>query len=608
MLPFADRLKKGVLGIDGAMGTVLQDMGLHPPFDMACLTHPEQVVEVHKRYIDAGAEIIETASYSSNRVKLSMTGYEEYLEELNRRSMELAREAAGERVYVFASMGPVGRPLAPVGSIPDDVAEAAFREQASALLKNPPDGFILETFYDMHEFRIAVRVVKEMTDLPIIACKTFIEDGDTLAQGLPERVAAEMQEWDVAVIGTNCTVGPQRMLDIVRQMVEVSRLPIIAMPTPGLPQLARGRILYDTTPEYFAKNCLRLVEAGATIIGGCCGVTPDHIRAVSALVKGVKPGSRPVVGKTKERAVPAEILELDRSQFGMNLGRKFQIAVELDLPRGLDMTKVLTGAAALKEKGVSIIDISDGARARLRMNPVAVARLIQEQCGIEVMMHFSCRDRNLLAIQADLLGARALGINNILAVTGDPASIGDYPTATSVFDIDSIGLVRVLKRLNEGVDMAGNSIGVRTNFTIAVAFDPRSQNLEAEVDRLKRKAEAGAHVVYTQPLFDVETVRYAVAVCGEVGLPLMVGVLPLRSTRHAEFMHNEVPGIHIPDWIRKQMEDAEPDQAADLGIALARNLVAEIHPFTQGLYLMPPFGNHRVAEAVIEVIQDKMKS
>lgn len=600
MISFRQRLEQGVILADGAMGTVLQDKGvIQQPYDLACLEHPDWVEDVHRQYIDAGAELIETNTYSSNSVKLAQWDLEDKVEEINIAAAKIAKKAAGDKAYVFGAIGPVGRPLAPVGLVPDEVAEAAFREQISALIKGPIDGLILETFYDMHEFRIAVRVARELTDLPIIANKTFIEDGDTLAQGLPEAVATEMSGWDLAVAGTNCTVGPQRMLDIVRMMARTSTAPICAMPTPGLPQLVRGRVVYDTSPDYFAKYSARLVEAGAAVIGGCCGVTPDHIREVGKLVKGMKPGSMGGV-VTRERKPAEVLLEAEGSQFGKNVGRKFIITVELDLPRGLDMTKVLNGAKALRAKGVDMIDISDGARARLRMTPMAVSRLIQEDCGIEVMMHFSCRDRNLLAIQADLLGAHALGLRNILAITGDPAQIGDYPTATSVFDIDAIGLVRVLRRMNEGVDMAGNSIGVRTNFTIAVAFDPLARDMDFELERLHGKAGAGAQVVYTQPLFDSETVRSASAACRELGLPILAGVLPLRSSRHAEFMHNEVPGIHIPDWIRKEMEDADDTDAAELGISLARGLVQEVKGDVDGLYLMPPFGNHRVAEAVIE--------
>ncbi|GMV37102.1 MAG: hypothetical protein AMXMBFR61_16100 [Fimbriimonadales bacterium] len=602
MQPLLDRLKGPVLLADGAMGTVLQDMGLHPPFDMACLTHPDWVVEVHRKYLEAGAELIETITYSSNRVKLQPYDLEERVGELNRQAVRLAKAAAGSNAYVLAGVGPVGKPLAPVGSIPDEVAEEAFREQIEALLEEDPDGLLLETFYDMHEFRIAARVARELTDKPLIASKTFIEDGDTLAAGLPERVAAEVASWGVDVVGANCTIGPQRMLDVVRQMAGATDLPICVMPTPGLPQLVRGRIMYDTTPEYFAKYCARLAEAGANIVGGCCGVTPEHIRAVGVLVKGRLPGRRPGVAVTREREEAKPLPEAERSRFGANLGKRFQVAVELDLPRGLDMSKVLHGARALKEKGADVIDISDGARARLRMNPVAVSRLIQEQCGIEVMMHFSCRDRNLLAIQADLLGAHALGIRNILAVTGDPAQIGDYPTATSVFDLDSVGLVRVLRRMNEGVDMAGNSIGVLTNFTIAVAFDPLASDMGLETERLHRKADAGAHAAYTQPLFDPDVAERAVEACARAGLPVLIGVLPLRSSRHAEFMHNEVPGIHIPEWIRKQLEDANETEAGEIGIALARDFVVQVQRMAQGVYLMPPFGNHAIAASVMEAL------
>jgi methionine synthase I (cobalamin-dependent)/5,10-methylenetetrahydrofolate reductase len=606
MARFVERFQEGVLVADGAMGNVLQDRGIHSqPFDAANLTHPDWVIETHRAYIEAGADLIETNTYSSNRAKLDLFDRGDQVAELNRAATALAREAAGENVLVFGSVGPIGRPLAPVGLVPDDVAESAFREQIETLLEGPIDGLIIETFHDMHEFSIAVRVARELTELPIIASRTFIEDGDTLAQGLPERMAEEIAAWGVNVIGTNCTVGPQRMLDIVRQMAGATDLPVCAMPTPGMPQLVRGRIVYDTTPEYFAKSTARLVEAGARIVGGCCGTTPEHIRVVAEVIRGLRPGRRPVRVKPRVRIAPRELPQAVRSRFGRNVGKEYQVAVELDLPRGLDLNKVLASARSLRDKGVNLIDISDGARARLRMNPSAVAHLIQQRCDIEVMMHFSCRDRNLLAIQADLLGAAVLGINNILAVTGDPAQIGDYPTATSVFDLDAIGLVRVLSRLNEGIDMAGNSIKVRTNFTIAVAFDPLAREMDLELSRLEKKALAGAHAVYTQPLFDAETVQKAAQACRNVGLSLMVGILPLRNSRHAEFMHNEVPGIHIPDWIRKEMEDADEADAAELGVSLARDLVREVKDSSDGLYLMPPFGDHRIAEAVVEVLGDR---
>ncbi|MCS7066043.1 MAG: homocysteine S-methyltransferase family protein, partial [Fimbriimonadales bacterium] len=390
------------------------------------------------------------------------------------------------------------------------------------------DGIILETFTDPRELIVAIHAVRRLApDLPLIASKGFIEDGETLMEGLPERFAREISALDVDAIGANCVVGPQRMLDIVRMMAHATDKPISAMPTPGLPQLVRGQVVYDIQPEYFGKYAARLVEAGVTIVGGCCGTTPEHIRAVARAVAGVKP--RQVAGgvttaptiRPRERK-PEELPLAEPSRLSQLLGKERIITVELDLPRGLAVQKVIDNARLLKENGVHLIDISDGARARLRMNVMAISHLIQEQAGIEVMMHFACRDRNLLAIQSDLLGAHALGIRNVLAITGDPAQIGDYPTATSVFDVDAIGLVRILRRFNEGIDLAGNTIGMRANFTIAVAYNPLAPDLEVERERLLRKVEEGTHLVYTQPIFEMPLVEATAELCQRLGVPWFV--------------------------------------------------------------------------------------
>ncbi|HSI72856.1 MAG TPA: methylenetetrahydrofolate reductase, partial [Fimbriimonas sp.] len=387
------------------------------------------------------------------------------------------------------------------------------------------------------------------------------------------------------------------------QIAETTELPIISMPTPGMPQLVKGHVTYDTSPEYFAKATARLVEEGARIIGGCCGTTPEHIRQLRAVLEAgkVKPKKRSIVGAVATERAP--LTRSEPSELARKVGKKFVTAVEVDVPRGLNIDKLLAGAKSLKIAGADVINISDGARARLRMNPAAVSHLIQSQVGIEVTMHFSCRDRNLLAIQADLLGWHALGLRNILAITGDPANIGDYPSATSVFDIDAIGLCRILSRFNDGIDLAGYSVGVQCAFTIACAYNPMALDHDLEVDRLKRKIDSGAQIVYTQPVFDKGHADNAAEACSRLGVPVLVGVLPLRSQRHAEFMHNEVPGISIPDWLRSRISGATDDAAAlEIGIEEAQKLAAEIRKVAQGLYLMPPFGSHIIAERVMEAV------
>jgi methionine synthase / methylenetetrahydrofolate reductase(NADPH) len=448
-----------------------------------------------------------------------------------------------------------------------------------------------------------VDALHEVTSLPIIVSKAYIEDGEMLAEGLPVRCTSQMNDLNVVAVGANCIVGPQRMLDLVRQIAETTDLPILAFPTPGMPQLVKGQVTYDTHPEYFAKAATRLVEEGAKIIGGCCGITPDHIRHLSNYLKsrGTKPKPRARVLTTEQTKAPLPSSE--PSELAQKIGHKFVTAVEMDVPRGLKIDKLIASCKALKISGADVINISDGARARLRMNPSAVASLIQNRVGIEATMHFSCRDRNLLAIQADLLGCHAIGVRNILAVTGDPANIGDYPSATSVFDIDAIGLVRILDRFNEGIDLAGYSVGVKCAFTIACAYNPLAMDAPLELDRLKRKVDAGAHVVYTQPVFDEKVAEEAVETCRKLGIPVFVGVLPLKSQRHSEFMHNEVPGVDIPEWLRQRMSDA-PDDASALavGIEEAQRLSKAIRSMAQGLYLMPPFGSPQIAQQVMEAV------
>lgn len=596
-------LQAGVLVGDGANGTILAAKGFsRQPYDLANLIAPELVREVHSEYFAAGADLVQTNTFSASRVRLAE--HEVDVPELNFAGAALARQAAGSERIVLGSIGPVGKPIVPIGHITEEEVFEVVREQALALAEGGVDGFILETYIDLHELEIAVRAVRSVGDFPIIISKAYIEDGEQLAEGLPGRVAEQMAALNPAAVGANCIVGPQRMLDLVRMIAENTELPIVAQPTPGLPQLVKGQVVYDTSPDYFAKAVGRLVEEGARYVGGCCGTTPDHIRALKAhLGSGaLKARTRPRVQIKEQDRTPlpqSEVSELSRK-----LGKKFLTAVEMDLPRGLNLTKLLAGAKGLKVAGCDLINISDGARARLRMNPMSVCSLIQNSVGIETTMHFSCRDRNLLAVQADLLGSHALGIRNILAVTGDPATIGDYPSATSVFDIDAIGLIRILQRFNEGIDLAGNSVGVKCAFTICCAYNPLAVDHELEVERLKRKADAGCHVVYTQPVFDEQDVEATLDICSKLGLPVFIGVMPLRSQRHTEFMHNEVPGIRIPEWLRAKMSSATGDaEAQQIGADEAMKLSQAIKKAAQGLYIMPPSGNNLIAEQLVESVR-----
>ncbi len=596
-------LEADVLIGDGANGTCLAARGFtRQPYDLANVLAPDLVRDIHREYFDAGSQVVETNTFEANRVRLA--DFDVDVREVNIRGAQLAREAAGPDRLVLGALGPMGKPMEPIGPITEQMVRESVREQALALEEGGVDGFILETYIDICELQVAVEALHEVSQLPIIVSKAYIEDGEMLAQGLPIECTKAMNSFGVVAVGANCIVGPQRMIDLVRMIAETTELPIIAYPTPGMPQLVKGMVTYDTQPEYFAKAALRLVEEGAKLIGGCCGTTPAHIRELSRLLgRGriqVKP--RPSLSQKKDDAKP--LPQSEPTELARKVGKKFVTAVEMDVPRGLNVDKLLSACKDLKIAGADVINISDGARARLRINPAAVSNLIQSKVGVEVTMHFSCRDRNLLAIQSDLLGCHAMGVRNILAVTGDPANIGDYPSATSVFDIDSIGLVRILTRFNEGIDMAGYSVGMKCAFTICCAFNPLAIDPELELSRLKRKADAGAHIVYTQPVFDEKLAVAAAEACRKLDIPVFIGVLPLRSQRHCEFMHNEVPGINIPEWLRKRMSEAVDDAAAlEVGVEEAQKLARRIKDCAQGLYLMPPFGSAVIAERVMESVR-----
>ncbi len=604
-MSLAEALAKPFLIGDGANGTCLAARGFtQRPYDLANLLAPDLVRSVHADYFDAGADFVETNTYSSSRFRLAEHGVD--IHAVNLLGAQLAREAAGPDRLVFGSIGPAGKPMEPIGHVARSEVVASAADQARALAEGGVDAFFLETFVDIEELAAAIEGVQSVSDLPILACKAYIEDGEMLAEGLPIRCSEDIAKLGVVALGANCIVGPQRMLDLVRMIAESTDLPVIAFPTPGLPQLVKGEVAYDTSPEYFAKASVRLIEEGARIVGGCCGTTPDHIRALRKLVTASPPKLKKrakIQAKERERV---ELGTMQPTELMEKLNHKFIVAVEMDVPRGLNLDKLLASVRALKIAGADVINISDGARARLRMNPMAVCEQIQGRVGIETTMHFSCRDRNLLAIQADLLGCHTMGVRNILAVTGDPTHIGDYPSATSVFDVDAIGMVRILARLNEGIDLAGYTVGIRCGFTIACAFNPIAIDPELELDRLKRKADAGAHVVYTQPIFKELDADFALEACEKVGLPVFLGVMPLRNLRHAEFMHNEVPGIRIPDWIRKAMAQAPDDATAmELGMDACMKLAAYVRRIgAAGLYIMPPANSHEAAIRVMDSARD----
>jgi homocysteine S-methyltransferase len=595
---------------DGAVGTLLGErgVGFGHPYSRANLSHQRMVMDIHEEYLRAGADVIETNTFAANRFKLETHDLEERVRDVNALGAGLALRAAsgvagtGGRALVLGAIGPLGRPLAPIGPVGPEEARSVFVEQAEALLEGGADAILLETFTDLVELRLAYEAVEPL-GAPVLAYKTFVEDGETLAEGLPERAAREISSWGATLAGSNCTVGPQRMVEITGQMAGAAG-PVAAFPNPGLPQLVDGHVRFSRNTNHFARYGVKLAEAGARLVGGCCGTTPAHTKALSEALRDFRvdgPRSRPPV-TVVEWAERVEVSAEPVSGFAERLRTGFAVTVEVDLPRGNAITQVVEAARRLKERGVHAIDISDGARARLRMHPVAAAKIVQEEAGIEVVSHISCRDRNIIGLQADLLGAAALGVKNILAVTGDPAQIGDYPEATSVFDTDSVGLVHVLSKMNRGEDLAGNPIGEPPGFLIGASFNPTAEDIDEEIAKLHRKVEAGAHAFWTQPVFEMAALENALERIGDEGVCILLGLMPLRSARQAEFLHNEVPGIYIPEQVRGTLASLSPEDAPKYGVEVAQGLLAEAQPLVGGAYIMPPASAPDLAGDVIEAI------
>ncbi len=614
---FRARLKQGPILCDGAMGTLL-DLYEYPdlPHDAQNIRNPDIVERIHREYIEAGAEIIQTNTFSANRYRLAQYHLDDRIREINRAGVEIARRAAGDHVFVAGSVGPLGKLLEPLGKVTLKEAREIFEEQIGVLLDTGVDLLILETFVSLTELDQAIAAAKNLTAIPLVAQKTFPEDGSILAGSFPLEVVEHLLSKGVDVVGANCTVGPQRMFSIIRSMYR-DGVVLSAQPAAGIPTLLNGRTICHATPVYRAQYARELVRPGLRLIGACCGSTPAHIREIRRVIEEEKGGAdeAPVVkapgrstgvapsaeqdGKGRPEEDAGERKKGHRSQFGRKIGRKFLVTVELDVPRGLDMSPMIEGARYLKGFGVDAINVTDGARARLRMSPVAISSLIQSQAGVETVTHLATRDRNMLSLQSELLGAHALGLHTILCVTGDPTSIGDYPQATSVFDIDSSGMIRAATAMNNGVDLMGNSIGEKTSFTIACAANPKADDLDAEIEKLKKKVAGGAHIVFTQPIYDRETLETFLERIRDLSVPVMLGLLPLRSTKHAEFLHNEVPGMVIPDEIRHRLREAGSGAGA-LGIEIATSFLETAKPMVAGVYLMPPFKKYEIVRQVLE--------
>ena len=591
-----------------------QGVGVDRCFDELNLTHPAIVAGVHRDYIDAGAQIIETNTFGANRLKLSEHGLGDRVAEINQAGVELARrvvEASFQPVLVAGSVGPLGRQLAPLGRVKPDTARIAFREQVKSLATAGVDLLVFETFSDLSEMYEAVRVARSVCALPVIAQMTFTEDSRTLLGHTPEQVVEFLRDLDVDVIGVNCSVGPALVLRVVQRMFQAlgakKGIPISAQPNAGWPTRAGERLMYPATTEYFGEYAWALVEAGAAIVGGCCGTTPAHIGAMRAALDNPTQ-SRPVFAPrpaVEPEAIPGAEAPTELAQ-KLTAG-EFIVGVEIDPPKGYAAEKLLAAARMLRDTGADVMNVADSPMARMRMSAWAVCHLIHSQVGMETVLHFPTRGRNLLRVQGDLLAAHALGVRNLFVVMGDPTAVGDYPEAMDEYDLVPSGLIQLIKQgFNQGIDHAGSSIGQPTSFLAGCALNLGAADLDREARVLRKKMESGADYALSQPVYDADVVARFKAFYeeqyGPLDLPLLVGILPLYGARHAEFLHNEVPGILIPDAIREQMRRAGEDGPQE-GVRMARELLAELHNLVQGVYLMPAFNRFDLVAEVIEAVR-----
>ncbi len=593
---------------DGAMGTMLYQKGVYINrcFDELNLSNPKLVLEVHKEYVKAGAEVIETNSFGANPVKLSNHGLLEKVVEINRESVRIAREAAGSQVYVAGSIGPLGIRIEPYGPTSREEAKELFQIQARALLEGGVDCFILETFSDLSEIRQALLAVKEICDLPIIAQMTIQTFGKTSFGTAPENFTAQLDQWGADVIGLNCSVGPQDTLEAIQIMASITGKRLSAQPNAGLPREFDGRKMYMCSPEYMAKYARRLIQSGVKFIGGCCGTTPEHIKQIANAVKAASPQRLYVSAPSRVETFQVEVTPTEqRSELARRIcAREFVTSVEIVPPKGCDPTAMLESVRLLRDAGVDAVNIPDGPRAQSRMSALSTAVLIQQNVpGIEPVVHYCCRDRNLLGMMSDLLGAAGLGIRNLLIITGDPPKMGPYPDATAVFDVDSIGLTNMVNGLNHGTDLGGNAIGRPTSFFIGVGVNPCAVDLDYEIRRFEWKVDAGAQFAVTQPIFDIAQLERFLKRIEHCRIPILAGIWPLVSYRNAEFLSNEVPGISVPEDVLERMRKSDGQEAArQEGLKIAREMLTAVKGMVQGVQVSAPFGRVPYALEVFSVL------
>ncbi|MGD2216025.1 MAG: bifunctional homocysteine S-methyltransferase/methylenetetrahydrofolate reductase [Gemmatimonadales bacterium] len=602
---------------DGAIGTELYQRGvfINVSYDEVNLKSPQLVREVHRAYREAGAEILETNTFGANRVRLDRFSLGDRVYDINKAGAELARDVAEDDRYVAGSIGPLGIRIEPYGPTAREEARAFFREQAEGLAAGGVDVFTIETFGDLSEIEQAILGCRDAADLPVIAQMAVNPNGNTAFGYDPARIAHHLDEVGADVIGLNCSVGPALILKAIQKMAKLTSRPLSAMPNAGLPREIEGRKIYMTSPDYFAKYTRRLIQAGARFVGGCCGTTPEHIRAMAAQVRALRPGRHTVVidavrDVERREAHPGvePVPAAERSRLGRKIvSGELVTSVEILPAKGCDPSDVLEKVQALKTAGVDAVNVPDGPRAMMRMGVLASCAIIEREMGLETIPHYCCRDRNLLGMMSDLLGAHALGLRNLLIITGDPPKHGPYPDSTAVFDIDSVGLTNLVRKLNEGLDLSDNSLGSATSFFHGVGVNHASVDPDYEIHHFEWKVDAGAQFAVTQPVFDAETFLGFLQKIEHVRIPTIAAVWPLVSYRNAEFMANEVPGVVVPDAILRRMQHASErgrEVAMEEGLGIAREMVQALEHHVQGVQVNAPFGKVDFALRVFEALSD----
>jgi homocysteine S-methyltransferase len=615
LIPFLDAIDARVLVCDGAMGTLLYARGvfINRCFESLNLTHPDLVTSAHGDYLRAGADVIETNTFGANRIKLRAFGLSEKVAAINADGARLARAAAARHAeapgaphaYVAGAMGPLGVRVEPWGKTGVDEAEQLFREQAAALVDGGVDLLVLETFRDVNELGAAIAAVRSVCGLPIVAQMTTEEDGNSLDGTPPEQFAPVLVDRGAHVVGVNCSVGPAPMLESIERLAAATAARLSAQPNAGKPRDIEGRNIYLCSPEYMASYARRFIANGVRLVGGCCGTTPDHIRQISAAVRREAPAAARAAGRTDTRAIsvaaaPHAVTPVARatksSLASALVNGRFVHGVEMVPPRGLACADLIDEVRALAARRVDVLTVLDGPRAGARMSALSLAVLVQQQTSVETLLQYSCRDRNLLGIQSDLLGAHAMGLRNVLGVTGDVRKLGDIPDATAVFDVDSIGLTNVLTRLNHGLDIGGQPLGQPTAFHVGVMVNPAADDLEAELRRFAFKVEAGAEFAVTRPVFELAAIERFLARIQAFRIPVVAGIWPFETLLNAEFMANEVPGVTVPDLLLQRMRRFARDaDAAKEGVAIAQELSRAIRPLVSGLHVSAPSGRLALA-------------